>query len=722
MSGRKPSCARPSRLRCESLEDRSVPASNFWAVATGGGVPGMVQFLNSDNTVRLAVTPFGSDFTGAVRAAAGDVTGDGVPDLIAAAGAGGGPAVVVYDGATGQELRRFFALDSAFTGGLSVTAGDVNRDAYADIIVAAGAGGGPVVRTFDGKTGADLGSFFAYDPGFRGGVSLSAADLDGDDRAEIITGVGAGGGPHVRAFLPNGTVLLNFFAYSPDFRGGVNVAGGDVTGDGVAEVVAGAGADGAPHVRLFDGRTGADRGGFFAADSSLRTGAGVGVRFLDGDPHGVICAAVGDGVRDFDGRTFAARADGPVTAAHAQIGSACTADGDSVLDWTATMLQTVWRTTTSPPQGSRAMAIVSTAVYDAVNAITGGFASYLEAAPAPAGASVDAAVSAAAARTLSALFPDRAAEYAAKLAGSLAALAVSDKAKADGVAVGNAAADAILAARANDGATASVPYTVGTNPGDYQLTPPAFRASLLPQWPNLTPFALTSGDQFRPPAPPALTSAEYATAVDEVKRFGRAEGSERTADQTQIALFWADNPGASPTPPGHWFDIALRLSKEKGLTTAENARLFALLGIAVADAGIVSWDAKYEYNLWRPITAIRSADTDGNSATTPDAAWSPLLTTPNFPTYTSGHSTFSGAAATILDAVFGANAPFSTSSAFLPGAVRSFANFQAAAAEAGQSRIYGGIHFQFDNQAGLVSGRAIGQYVVANFLRPSSPV
>jgi len=228
---------------------------------------------------------------------------------------------------------------------------------------------------------------------------------------------------------------------------------------------------------------------------------------------------------------------------------------------------------------------------------------------------------------------------------------------------------------------------------------------------------MTSGSQFRPPLTPALDSAEYATAFNEVKSLGRSDSTTRTTDQTQIANFWKDAAGTSYAF-GHWNTIAQGVSAQRGLGLVADARLFALLNIATADALISSWDAKYTYNFWRPITAIRAADTDGNPDTAPDADWAPLIGTPNFPSYTSAHSTVSGAAAAVLTTLFGPGYHFTVGSEGLPGVTRSFASFDAAAAEAGQSRIYGGIHFRFDNQNGLASGHALGQFVVGNFLRP----
>jgi membrane-associated phospholipid phosphatase len=229
---------------------------------------------------------------------------------------------------------------------------------------------------------------------------------------------------------------------------------------------------------------------------------------------------------------------------------------------------------------------------------------------------------------------------------------------------------------------------------------------------------MTDGAQFRPPPPPALDSAEYATAFNEVKDLGRVDSLTRTADQTQIALFWKD-PTSAAYAFGHWNEIAQQVSVEQGLGLVADARLFALLNLAEADAIISVWDTKYTYNFWRPVTAIQfSGDSALNPATESDPTWTPLITTPNFPSYTSAHSTVSGAAAAVLTSLFGPDYHFTTGSRGLPGVTRSFDSFEAAAAEAGQSRIYGGIHYQFDNQNGLASGHALGQFVVGNFLLP----
>ncbi|MFL6196974.1 MAG: vanadium-dependent haloperoxidase, partial [Thermoanaerobaculia bacterium] len=287
-----------------------------------------------------------------------------------------------------------------------------------------------------------------------------------------------------------------------------------------------------------------------------------------------------------------------------------------------------------------------------------------------------------------------------------------------GISWGLTVAEQILAVRDEDGSGTTVDYGAPTGANWWTATPPAFAAALLPNWPYVKPWAMTSGAQFRQGPPPASTSPQYAQAFREVQRLGRSDSPYRTAEQTQIALFWADGPGTA-TPPGHWHVIAQGLSQERHLTLLENARLFTLLALADADAAIVSWDHKYYYSNWRPVTGIQHADTDGNPATTADPAWTPLIATPPFPSYTSGHSTFSSASARVLALFFGTDQiSFSTTSDGLPGVTRSFTGLSEAAAEAGQSRVYGGIHWQYDNQAGLASGRALGEHVFFNVLTP----
>jgi PAP2 superfamily len=403
----------------------------------------------------------------------------------------------------------------------------------------------------------------------------------------------------------------------------------------------------------------------------------------------------------------------------ALLGLATRAGADVVLDWNGVLLNAIRTDKTSPPKASRAMAAVHVAIFDAVNGILGGFTPYHVTAHAPGGASPEAAAAAAAHKVLVALFPAQRATFDAALTASLAAIP-DGAAETTGVSWGESVADQILALRANDHSSDVVPYEAPLGGGWWVPTPPAFAAALLPNWPSVTPWCMTKGSQFRAGAPPFPTSKEYTAAYREVLRLGRQDSADRTADQTQIALFWADGAGTA-TPPGHWLVIAQGVAQQGHLTLLGNARLFALVSLAVADAAIVSWDHKYAFSNWRPVTGIQHADTDGNPKTTADPSWLPLIATPPFPSYSSGHSTFSGSSSRILALVFGTDAiSFSTTSDGLPGVQRSFTSFSQAAEEAGQSRIYGGIHWQFDNQVGLASGRSLAEHVFFNFLTPVS--
>jgi membrane-associated phospholipid phosphatase len=393
----------------------------------------------------------------------------------------------------------------------------------------------------------------------------------------------------------------------------------------------------------------------------------------------------------------------------------CLLSADVVLEWNQLAVHAVGQARLSPVFVSRDLAITQAAVYDAVVAIDRSFEPYFAHVHASRGASLEAAAAQAAHDALAALFPSQAATFDAALAADLAGIPPGRARQ--GTEVGHAVAQQILTWRSTDGSTAVVNYTPGTDPGDWQPTPPAFLPALAPQWPYVTPFAMTSGDQFRPGAPPALDSAAYAAAFNEVKDLGRADSTTRTGEQTQMARFWNDGLGTA-FAMGYWNRVAQQVATDQGLSLVQDARLFALLNIAEADAQISCWDAKYAYNLWRPVTAIRAADTDNNPATDPDATWTPLLVTPNFPSYTSAHSTLSGAAAKVLTALFGPDHHFTVGADGLPGVTRSFDSFAAAAEEAGQSRIYGGIHYQFDNVAGQQLGRSVADYVVGGFLKP----
>ncbi len=393
---------------------------------------------------------------------------------------------------------------------------------------------------------------------------------------------------------------------------------------------------------------------------------------------------------------------------------------DVVTDWNEAALDVIRARNPPPPAVARNLAILHVAIYDAVNGIRQTHESYLVKGRAPRGASVVAAASTAARLTLGSLYPADRARFDALDASVLSAIGAGE-ARQRGIAWGTRVAGEILAARANDGSTATAPFPGSEEPGQWRPTVSfggIVRPALLPLWGQVRPFALRDGAQFQPPPPPRLHTHRYASDVNLLQRIGGLDSTARTVEQTEIARFWAYGPGTA-TPAGHWNQIAQSVARSEGTSLAGNARLFALLNIAMADAAIVSWDCKYLYNFWRPITAIQLADTDGNPLTHTDSAWQPLLPTPPFPEYTSGHSTFSGAAAAVLARFHGRDRlGFSVGSDDLPGVARFYDSFSDAALESGASRIYGGIHFPSANQHGLLSGARTGIYVTRHFLRP----
>jgi hypothetical protein len=386
-----------------------------------------------------------------------------------------------------------------------------------------------------------------------------------------------------------------------------------------------------------------------------------------------------------------------------------TAINDPVLYWNNQLLGAIRDTKTPPPPASRVMAMMHSAVFDAVNASSGNaYNSYAYSSNAYAGADTSVAAAVAAHRVLVDAFPAQVATLDAALTSFLST-STNSEAAVRGAQLGRASADAIITLRTNDGSGSTYAYSYGSGPGAYVNTTGTSANPLFQQWPDQKTWTLASADQFRPVAPPALDSAAYAAAFNEVKAIGSATSSTRTADQTEIAVYWADG-GGTATPPGHWLQIAQNIALENGQSTSDNARLFALLSVAVADAAIACWDAKREYDFWRPVTAIRNADSDGNDATIADTAWTPLIATPMFQSYTSGHSTFSGAASEILSQFFGSDVlHFCSAQEGNSAVVRCFDAFSQAADEAGMSRIYGGIHYMFDNTEALAAGRAIAR-------------
>jgi len=397
--------------------------------------------------------------------------------------------------------------------------------------------------------------------------------------------------------------------------------------------------------------------------------------------------------------------------------------GDSVnpvVQWNKTLLIIV-RTPGAQPatvHPTRSFAIMHAAIYDAVNAIDRTHKPYLVRLTGVSRfASQDAAAASAAHEVLVALYPTFQAMLDAQLQQSLAAIPEGVD-KTEGSSIGKTVADGILKLRADDGSNASPVPFVFTNPpvpGDYQSTPPNFpKQPQFTHWSNVTPFALKRANQFRPDPPPALTSDAYTDAYNEVKSLGTVNGTLATPDQSLTGLFW------NGAIQNYWNEISQTATLRHELTTPQSARLFALLNLTFADSVIAFYDAKYTYNFWRPVTAIREAATDANPATIPDPNWLPEVgkTTPD-PAYPGAHAVISAAGDSVLTSFLGKkHFDFTVTSEVLAGVSRSFKSFSAADQEATLSRIFAGVHFRSDLTTGQTLGREIGDFVVDNFLTP----
>lgn len=384
------------------------------------------------------------------------------------------------------------------------------------------------------------------------------------------------------------------------------------------------------------------------------------------------------------------------------------AQPDQVIQWNQELQKVLVAPGAQPASihPTRTMSITQIAVYDAVNGIVGGGEPFLVDLHGPRDASPEAAAAAAARTALDALLPNQQPAIDAFFQASLAQIGSGDQVE-QGIRFGNQVATAVLAARANDGATVTAPvFTPGVGPGEYQLTPPGFAAAGFTQTAHVTPFVLQSASQFRPPAPPALSSRQYARAFNEVHSLGELNSTRRTADETAIGRFW----GAAPVWVV-WNQIADQAALGFGNTLEQNARMFALLDTTLADGAIALYDAKYAYHRWRPITAITAAD-QGNPNTTGDPNWAPLANTANDPSYPGAHAEFSQAAATVLQDFFGTDQfSFSLSNSSV-GITRSFTSFSQASDEASLSRILAGQHFRFDENAGQTLGGQVADFVV----------
>jgi hypothetical protein len=417
---------------------------------------------------------------------------------------------------------------------------------------------------------------------------------------------------------------------------------------------------------------------------------------------------------------------------------------DAVIHWNNVLLKVIRDVGGLPGPISRGGAMMHGAIYDAVNSIAPStHHPYLVSVPSAPTASIGAAVAQAAHDTLAAAFPTTKIDLDQVRHDAIAALPPGSDVDG-GQRVGKAAARAMIEARVGDGADDTTPYTNGTQPGDWRPTNSGPAGT--PNWGNVKPFGIPADNAFRPPRPAGypskpqlLASVEYAAQFNEVKLLGKSDSTARTPEQTEIALFWANDVDKTYKPPGQLLDAARVVSEQKGLRVDENARLFALVALAMADAAIVAWDAKFDtsLDLWRPETAIREAATDGNPATSPDPRWEPLSFDPTkgsptsgkhfsppFPAYVSGHATLGGAAFAMMRRFFGTdNVTFTmgTEDPNLPNrppVTRTFNSFTQAALEEARSRVYLGVHYQWDGDHGFLSGTAAAEFIFDNVLTP----
>jgi hypothetical protein len=349
-------------------------------------------------------------------------------------------------------------------------------------------------------------------------------------------------------------------------------------------------------------------------------------------------------------------------------------------------------------------------VFEALNSLEPRYTPYRARLPADRGALPDAAAAAAAHGALVKLFPEQAKDFDATLQAALARLP-EGASKENGVRLGERAAAAILAERTQDGADAAITYRPFTLPGKY--VPTQFPASST--WAAVRPFVLKAGSQFRPPAPYALSGARWAADYNEVKRMGAKSGSARTPEQTDIARFWQITGTATYNP------VTRHVATVKGLDLLDSARLFALSSMASADAAVAMFDAKYAHGFWRPVTAIRNGDIDGNDATALDPNWEPMIPTPMHPEYPCAHCTFQGAAAGVLQVLYGDAVPrFTLTSSAAPGVTRSFERLSDYVNEVIEARIYEGVHYRASGEVGAALGRKVAEEVVKTQLRPAS--
>ncbi len=385
------------------------------------------------------------------------------------------------------------------------------------------------------------------------------------------------------------------------------------------------------------------------------------------------------------------------------------AQADPVVDWNSIACDLAIAAKLPPPPTYRVMALVQTAVYEAVNAITRRFPAGAVAVEADRNASVPAAIAAANRAVLSKLTPSQQAAIDSAAQAALAAIP-DGPAKAAGVAAGELAATAVLAQRADDGGAAAESYRPRTSAGVYTPTVTPVAST----WPGRQPWVMSSADQFRPGPPPSLTSELWARDYNESKALGGKSSTQRSAEQTDIARFW------EATAPPVYFSLLTSVASAPGREVTQNARFFAVASQAMDDALIAVFDAKYHYAFWRPVTAIRNGDADGNDATEREASWLPFLDTPMHPEYPCAHCIVAASVGEVLQAEIGSGPPprLTSKSPLTPGLERSWARVEDFVQEVSNARIYDGVHYRNSTAVGSAMGKKIGALAVAKCLRP----
>jgi hypothetical protein len=394
------------------------------------------------------------------------------------------------------------------------------------------------------------------------------------------------------------------------------------------------------------------------------------------------------------------------------IALASPARADVITDWNQTAIEVMKAANIAGNPWTRNLAMMHVAMSDAVNSVQGRYASYVSSGPVKPGASAEAAAAAAARQILLQQAPGQKALIDQAYAETTKAIP-DGAAKTDGVAIGEKCAAAVLADRAADGTNVPDTYRPMTTPGVWIPTAPP----LFAEYARVKPWVLKSADQFRPGPPPDLKSALYARDYNETKEVGGAKSSKRTAEQTDAVKFWSQaNLSVA------WEQVARQLSAAKNLSLADNARLFALLNMGMANSFINDWDAKFTYNFWRPVTAIRNGDQDGNDATERDASWTSLNAVPMHPEYPSQAGIIAGVAIGVLEVVFGPKPATAVTVTDLMDAKlqRRFDNVQQIAEQVQDVRVWGGIHFRNSLQVGYDMGQKISVYLVANSLKPTN--